>query len=94
MWRIKKSRKFIVTMDIRSELESSRLQILPNFPWHLRVWVCPALLKLRMALRQKLALPVAWSLSGVKSGSAIGKTLSIVPRNANQNDQAHSLHSF
>jgi hypothetical protein len=65
------------------------LSFIPN-----RVWVCPALLKPRMALRQKLALPVAWSLSGAKNGSAIGKTLSIVPRSANQNDQAHSLHSF
>jgi hypothetical protein len=81
-------------MDIRSELESSRLQILPNFPWHLRVWVCPVLLKLRMALRQKPASRAVCNLSGVKSGSAIGKMLSTARRNVSQNDQAHSLHSL
>jgi hypothetical protein len=47
-----------------------------------------------MDLLQKPVSPVGWSLSGAKSGSAIGKTLSIALRSANQNDKAHSLYSL
>jgi hypothetical protein len=68
---------------------SNHYSLIPN-----RVWVCPALLKQKMVSRLKSAHPVDLSLSGAKNGNAIGKTLSTVPRNVNQNDKANPLYSI
>jgi hypothetical protein len=56
--------------------------------------LCLASLKLKMVSRLKFALPADWSLSGAKSGNAIGETLSIALRSASQNDKANPLHSL